>query len=124
MALLDWINKRNQIQTDTPSQTNGWRSVGAYLYNSDGRYPAASWAETPEQFAGMVPQICNHLDNKLEVRITNSEDHLLFHATKNGIEWDGIRLSEYLSKEPQAPEAAKTGIDPVKSQGRSRDIER
>jgi hypothetical protein len=120
MALLDWINKRNQIQTDTPSQTNGWRSVGAYLYNSDGRYPAASWAETPEQFAGMVPQICNHLDNKLEVRITNSEDHLLFHATKNGIEWDGIRLSEYLSREQQANKA----ISEIEPERMARDKDR
>jgi hypothetical protein len=111
MALLDWIKKRNQIPTDTPSQTNGWRSVGVHFYNQDGRYPPATWAETPQQFVEMVPQIRKHLDNKLEVRITNGDDHLLFHATSNGIEWDGIRLSEYLSKGRQPNE---TRVDPAK----------
>jgi hypothetical protein len=122
MALLDWIKKRNEGQREP--QSGGWHAVGVYFYNSEGRYPPASWAKTPEEFAGMVPQIRNHLDNKLEIRITNGDDHLLFHATRNGIEWDGIRLSEYLSKEPLAPETAKTGIDPVKSQGRSCGMER
>jgi hypothetical protein len=105
MALLDWIKKRNEGQREP--QSGGWHAVGVYFYNSEGRYPPASWANTPEEFAGMVPQIRNHLDNKLEIRITNSDDHLLFHATKNGIEWDGIRLSAI--KRATSPRSGKDG---------------
>jgi hypothetical protein len=112
MGVLDWIKKRNEVQSN--AQSNGWRTVGVYFYGPDGRYPPATWAETPQRFVEMVPKIRKHLDNKLEVRITSSDDHLLFHATKNGIEWDGIRLSEYLSREPQCHGAAKTGNDPAK----------
>jgi hypothetical protein len=118
MALLDWIKKRNEVQRE--AQSGGWRAVGVYLYNSEGRYPPASWAKTPEEFAGMVPQIRNHLDNKLEIRITNGDDHLLFHATKNGIEWDGIRLSEYLSRE--APRHSDTSEGQHEHAGREKEM--
>jgi hypothetical protein len=112
MGVQDWIKKRNEVESNT--QSSGWRTVGVYFYRPDGRYSAATWAATPQRFVEMVPQIRKHLDNKLEVRITSSDDHLLFHATKNGIEWDGIRLSEYLSREPQWHGAAKTESDPAK----------
>jgi hypothetical protein len=69
---MGWIEKRNDIQTDT--QSNGWRTVGVYFYGPDGRYSPATWAETPQRFVEMVPQIRMHLDNKLEVRITSSDD--------------------------------------------------
>ena len=51
-----------------------------------------------QRFGVMTPQIRKQLDNKLELRITNSGDHLLFHATDKGIEWDGIGLGQRLDR--------------------------
>jgi hypothetical protein len=110
MRLLDWMQQPHRDQSDTEAQSSRWRTVGVHFYGHDGRYPPATWADSPERFAEMIPQIRKHLDNKLEVRITNSEDHPLFHATSNGVEWDGLRLSEYLSKEPHSPGTAKTEL--------------
>ena len=98
MAWLDWT-KRGAAQQQTGARLLGWQRVGVYLYRADGRYPPATWAETPKQFAEMLPVIQRHIDNKLEVRITNGDDHLLFHATDKGIEWDGIRLGPVLDED-------------------------
>jgi hypothetical protein len=103
MGLLDWIKNRNETKPEMPTEGSGWRSVGVYFYRPDGRYPPASWAQTPQQFVEMIPQIKKHLDEKLEVRITNGDDHLLFHATQKGIEWDGIGLSPILDHERSKP---------------------
>jgi hypothetical protein len=46
----------------------------------------------------MMPKIGRQVDNRLEVRITNAGDHLLFHATDKGIEWDGIGLGQHLDR--------------------------
>lgn len=91
MSFLDWMN-RSKVQSMSDERGSAWQRLGVYFYRSDGRYPPATWAETPQQFADMIPKIREHLDKKLEVRITNSDDHLLFHATDKGIEWDGIGL--------------------------------
>lgn len=95
MALLDFM-KRSDVRGMHDDRGSGWERVGAYLYRADGRYPPATWAETPEQFVKMIPKIREHVDNKLKVRITNTDDHLLFHATDKGVEWDGIGLKPML----------------------------
>lgn len=93
MGFADWM-RREALRSQ--SDVGSWHRIGVYLYRADGRYPPPTWAETREQFMGMVPKIRQHIDNKLEVRITNGSDHLLFHSTKKGIEWDGIGLSPVL----------------------------
>lgn len=98
MAFLSWMN-RNAAPENERGTTVGWQRLGVYLYRNDGRYPPATWAETPKEFAGMVRQIREHVDKKLEVRITNPGDQLLFHATKEGIEWDGINLKPILDED-------------------------
>lgn len=95
VALLDFMN-RSKVRSMSDEQGSAWQRVGVYLYRADGRYPPATWAETPEQFAQMIPNIRQHVDKRLEVRVTNTHDHLLFHATDNGIEWDGIQLKPLL----------------------------
>jgi hypothetical protein len=84
-----------------------WKRVGVYFYRADGRYPPAKWAQTPQQFSDMVPDIRRHIDGKLEVRITNSDDHLLFHSTKNDVEWDGIGLGKFLARDSEAHGASR-----------------
>jgi hypothetical protein len=93
MRFLDWM-KDSVARQRNDDHGRGWQRLGVYLYRADGRYPPATWAETPQAFYEMIPAIQKHLDNKLEVRITNGDDHMLFHATGKGIEWDGIGLSE------------------------------
>jgi len=99
MGLLDWVKKDSAVaRNQNDDRGGGWESLNVYFYHADGRYPPASHAETPEQFGAMIPQIRKQLDNKLELRITNSGDHLLFHATDKGIEWDGIGLGQHLDR--------------------------
>lgn len=95
MGLPDFMN-RSKVRAMSDERGSEWQRVGVYFYNAEGRYPPATWAEIPEQFANMIPKIREHVDRKLEVRITNTDDHLLFHATDKGFEWDGIRLQTML----------------------------
>jgi hypothetical protein len=109
MRLIDRIlGQRNEKDVSNTSEpiTPKWKRTGVHLYQPDGRY-ATKWAETPQDFSDMVSDIRRHMDNRLEVRITNSEDHLLFHSTKNGVEWDGIGLSRFLEHEREAHEASR-----------------
>jgi hypothetical protein len=110
MAFLSWMN-RNAAPENERGTTVGWQRLGVYLYRNDGRYPPATWAETPQQFAGMIPKIREHIANRLEVRITNGDDHLLFDATQKGIEWDGIGLSRHLDNGRTAPSKGGGGKD-------------
>ena len=103
MGYLDWINRSAAPRSKSDDRGTEWQTVSVYFYRADGRYPPASRAETGEQFAAMIPKISRHIDDKLEVRITNGEDHLLFHATQKGIEWDGIALSQILDHERSKP---------------------
>jgi hypothetical protein len=97
MGLLDWVKRDSAMtRSQNDDRGSGWPRVNVYFYRADGRYPPASHAETPEQFAAMIPKIRNQVDNRLEVRITNGDDHLLFHATGKGVQWDGIGLSQHL----------------------------
>lgn len=98
MAFLDWMKKSpvHQMHDDTGS---GWKPVGVHLYQADGRYPSATWAQTPQQFEKMIPSIREHIHKKLEVRIVDTQDQLLFHATQKGIEWDGSGLAPLLKRE-------------------------
>jgi hypothetical protein len=84
-----------------------WRRVGVYFYRADGRYPAPTWAENPQQFNDLIPDIRRQIESKLELRITNGDDHLLFHSTKRGIEWDGIRLGHFLEHDRESHAASK-----------------
>ena len=74
----------------------GWQWLGVYLYRADGTYSGAVWAKTPEEFGKLLPAIQEQLKNRREVRIVNIDDHLVFHATAKGIEWDGIGLGALL----------------------------
>ena len=98
MGFLNWLNRNAAPHNE---QGHAWERLGVYLYRADGRYPPATWAETPQQFAKMIRQIRKHVDKKLEVRITNTDDHLLFHATEKGIEWDGLALTPLLDHDRQ-----------------------
>jgi len=75
------------------NKSAGWEWLGIYLYRADGTYTRAEWVKSPEELVAHVPQIREHMKNRLEVRITNSDDELLFHAIDNSVEWDGIGLS-------------------------------
>lgn len=79
-----------------------WKWLGVYLYRADGTYTRAMWAKTSEDFRKMLPKIRKHVKNRLEVRITNTGDELLFHATDKGIEWDGMELESLLKLQPPA----------------------
>ena len=98
MAFLDWMKKRpvRQMHDDAGS---GWKPVGVHLFQADGRHPSATWAQTPQQFEKMIPSIREHIQKKLEVRIVDGRDQLLFHATRKGIEWDGSGLAPLLRHE-------------------------
>lgn len=109
MPFLDWM-KKSPVRQMHDDRGSGWKTVGIYLYRADGRYPSATWATTPQQFEKMIPQIREHIDKKLEVRITNAEDQLLFHATHKGIEWDGCGLAPMLKHERK-----NTALDRFKS---------
>ncbi len=98
MAFLDWM-KKNPARQAHDDAGGGWKAVGVYFHRADGRYPAARWAETPRQFEKMIPQIREHVNKKLEVRIVDTRDRLLFHATDKGIEWDGSGLTPLLRQE-------------------------
>jgi hypothetical protein len=98
MGFLDWI-KTNPVRQMHNDAGAGWKTVGIYFYRADGRYSAASWAQTPQQFEKMFPRIREHLNRKLEVRIVDTQDRLLFHATDKGIEWDGSGLAPLLKHE-------------------------
>lgn len=95
MGLLDFVKGRGNDRNESP----GWQPVAVYLYRADGRYPPARWAQTPEQFAEIAPRISEHMSKRLEVRVTNTQDQMLFHATEKGVEWDGIGLGLYLEEE-------------------------
>lgn len=101
MGLFDWMNSRAVRSMSDEQGGGGWPRLGIYLYRADGRYGPAKWAETRQEFARMIPAIRDHVDRKLEVRITNTDDHLLFHATQKGIEWDDIRLGPWLANHPK-----------------------
>jgi len=96
MGFLDWMKRGHGNDQGRPS---GWQTLKVYFYRTDGRYAAPDWAETPQEFAAIVRQIREHVDKSLEVRITNPSDHLLFHATQKGIEWDGMTLKPILDED-------------------------
>lgn len=96
MGYLDWIKRPARVFEKNDERGRAWRTLNVYLYRADGRYGPPVHAERPETFPAVVRQIREHVDNKLEVRITNGDDHLLFHATAKGIEWDGIGLTPIL----------------------------
>ncbi|MBV9506242.1 MAG: hypothetical protein JO323_14675 [Acidobacteriia bacterium] len=77
----------------------GWQWLGVYLYRADGTYSGAEWAKTPEEFRRLLPSIQEQIKNRGEVRIANIDDHLVFHATDKGIEWDGLGLAALLCGE-------------------------
>jgi hypothetical protein len=113
MGFLDWMD-RSKVRSMHDDEGRGWERLGVYLYRADGRYPPAVWAETPQEFGEMIPAIRAHIGKKLEVRITNGEDHLLFHATRNGIEWDGIGLRPFLYRGRDEKAAAKGAEDSLR----------
>jgi len=79
MGFLGWMKKDSRVaHSQNDDRGGGWQRLNVYFYRADGRYPPASHAETPDQFAAMIPQIRKQVDNRLELRITNSSDHLLF----------------------------------------------
>jgi hypothetical protein len=96
MGFMNWVKRAPENEQ---GHRPGWQTLKVYLYGRDGRYGSPNWAETSQEFVDMVPKIREHVDNKLEVRITNGDDHLLFHATEKGIEWDGIKLTPMLDKD-------------------------
>jgi hypothetical protein len=100
MGLLDWMNRAPENEQGRAPE---WQTLKVYLYRHDGRYGPPNWAETPEEFTKMIPQIRKHMDGKLEVRVTNCDDHLLFHATDKGIEWDGINLGKVIEHDRKQP---------------------
>lgn len=108
MGYLDWIKGASAPRSKSDERGVEWQKLKIYFYRADGRYPPASWAETGGQFTAMIPKISQHLDNKLELRITNSEDQMVFHATQKGIEWDGIGLSPILDHERSKPKSLYT----------------
>ena len=108
MAFLDWMKKSpaRQMHDDSGS---GWKPVGIHFYRADGKHPSATWAQTPQQFEKMIPRIREHLHKKLEVRIVNTQDQLLFHATDKGIEWDGSGLAPLLKRERKSTSMERFG---------------
>ena len=96
MTFLGWMKRAPEREHGRPP---AWSTLKVYFYRADGRYGPPQWAETPREFAGMIRQIREHVDKKLEVRITNPEDQLLFHATEKGVEWDGIKLVPILDED-------------------------
>jgi hypothetical protein len=96
MRFLSWMKRAPENEQGRPP---GWETLKVHFYRPDGRYGPPDWAETPKEFAGIVRQIREHVDKRLEVRITNPGDQLLFHATKEGIEWDGINLKPILDED-------------------------
>jgi hypothetical protein len=52
--------------------------------------------KTPEKLTALLPKLRDHVRKRLEVRITNSSDELLFHSTSKGIEWDAIGLKPFM----------------------------
>jgi hypothetical protein len=96
MGFLDWIKR---APANEQGDTSRWQTLKVYLYRADGRYGPPRLAESAQEFAGMVRQLREHVDKNLEVRITNPADHLLFHATPKGIEWDGIGLKPILDED-------------------------
>jgi hypothetical protein len=110
MGYLDWMKGSGATRNKSDDQGGGWQRLHVYFYREDGRYPPAKHAETPEAFAEMVPKIREHIDKKLEIRITNGDDHMLFHATQKGIEWDGIQLEPILEHDRKS-----TSLDRLKS---------
>ena len=98
MGFLDWT-RRGAVRQMHDDRGGAWQPIGIYLYRADGRYGAATWADTPQQFEKMIPQIRECMSQKREVRITNTRDELLFHATAKGIEWDGCGLAPVLKQE-------------------------
>jgi hypothetical protein len=73
-----------------------WDWLGVYLFRDDGTYGSATWIKGPDELKKMLPSIQGHVRNKLEVRITNSGDELLFHSMEGGVEWDGIGLTQLM----------------------------
>jgi hypothetical protein len=112
MGYLNWIKSSASPRSKSDDRGAGWQPVSVYFYRADGRYPPASRAETAGQFVAMIPKIGRHIDDKLEVRITDGNDHLLFHATQKGIEWDGIALSPILDHERSKPK----DLDAIKAE--------
>jgi hypothetical protein len=69
MGFLDWM-ERSKVRSMHDDEGHGWERLGVCLYRADGRYPPATWAETPQEFGEMIPAIRSHIRKKLEVRIT------------------------------------------------------
>jgi len=99
MGFLDWMKGRQMTPSKSHEDGAGWKAVNIFLYRADGRYEAATRAQTPQDFEAVIPKIRQHIDSRLEVRVTNGADHLLFHATEKGVEWDGIGLTPILDSE-------------------------
>ena len=74
------------------NQSGGWKPLAVFLYRADGTYTCAEWVKTPKELEALLPKLRENVLKRLEVRITNYSDELLFHATSNGIEWDEIGL--------------------------------
>ena len=81
------------------SRNEEWNWIGVYLYRADGTYFRARWLKSPQDLVNMLPKIRTHIRSGRDVAITNSADEMLFHATKNGIEWDGLGLEPLLQQE-------------------------
>jgi hypothetical protein len=90
---------------NAPAEMKQWKTVGVYFHQADGRHPGPVWADTPEKFNDLIPDIRRQIESKLELRITNGDDHLLFHSTKNGVEWDGIGLRRFLEHHREVHQA-------------------
>jgi hypothetical protein len=78
--------------------------VGIYEYRADGRYHGATWVDTPEAFAEMIPRLSQHIEEGKELRITDASDRLLFQAKDKKVEWDGIGISPLLESAKKAHE--------------------
>jgi hypothetical protein len=64
------------------NKDDDWAWLGVYLYRRDVTYTRAVWIKGPAELEKMLPKIRGHVKKRLEVSITNSEDEMLFHATK------------------------------------------
>lgn len=59
-----------------------------YLYNENGRYrDAVEIAGETELESAMAGQVRDHIRRRLEVRITNAVDELVFHAQGGKVLW-------------------------------------
>lgn len=86
----------NVMTVRDTEKDDDWDWLGLYLFREDGSYGSAVRIKGPDELKKVLPSIQGHVKNKLEVRITNSGDELLFHSIDGGIEWDGIGLARLM----------------------------